>query len=94
MPSRSNDEFGSLPPKGADDRFERLHAFTAHFYKKLTQQETECRKRRRGEDRHAEAHALVARWTKDLDLFQKTYVGACKYEWDRSRGGEGVCRVQ
>ena len=44
-----------------------VHAFTAHFYKKLTEV-TVGEKRKRPA---SVAHSAVARWTKNLDLFSK-----------------------
>ena len=57
----------------------RLHAFTSHFYKKLTGQDQPVLKRKREEDPHAKAHKLVARWTKDFDIFDKTYAPASSF---------------
>ena len=48
-----------------------VHMFTAHFYKKLTEVDEGKAKRRKRPEAAAEAHGLVARWTKELDLFSK-----------------------
>lgn len=49
----------------------RAHVFTAHFFKKLTEEAGGGggggQKRRRPGD----AHAVVARWTKGINLFAK-----------------------
>jgi Ulp1 family protease len=51
-----------------------VHVFSAHFYKKLTELGNGRRGRKRsGGLPGADAHALFARWTKDIDVFSKKY---------------------
>ena len=51
-----------------------MNVFSAHFYKKLTELGNRRGRKRPGGLPGADAHELVARWTKDIDIFSKKYV--------------------
>jgi Ulp1 family protease len=71
VPPRASGWGSGWGAEGVGEPRDHIHVFSSHFYKKLTELGNRRGRKRSGGLPGADAHALVARWTKGIDVFSK-----------------------